>query len=127
MGQPPASRANPLPFPPSLLGLRVSGDLAEMTFFQTRRGKTVCYPATSPKEPPTTLQSAVRSRFAAAVTNWKNATPQTRLDYEQISLKASLCATGHNLWQHLSFTQDQAELNSLCRQTGIETSLPPAV
>ncbi len=123
----PAGRPAPLPFPGALLGFRVSGDMAGLTYFQTRRRKLVAYPATSPKEPPTPAQQIQRARFRQAVAAWVAAPITTKRAYESVSLAASLCATGHDLWVHLSFTQNASEILDLEHRTGIPLPMPPAV
>lgn len=127
MGQAPGTRLPPLPFPPSLLGLRVSGDIAGYTIYQTRRGQTIFYPASPPKEPATQNQLAQRARWRAAAQSWKAASQATRADYERISIAASLCATGYDLWVHMACLQRAAELASLIRITGITIPMPPPV
>lgn len=56
---------------------------------------------------------------------WKATYPEERDEYERISLKASLACTGLNLWIHLSFNQDEQELETLNRLTGERAILPP--
>jgi hypothetical protein len=116
-----------LPFDPAFLGGRLSGDIGGITLYQTRKGKTVAYPASPPKSPPSDAQLSHRIRWRNASKNWTLAAPQNRLDYEATSLRLSLPATGHNLWMHLSFTQSQPVLNVYNAQTGFTLPMPPPV
>jgi hypothetical protein len=116
-----------LPFDPALLGFRLSGDLGGVTLYQTKKGKTVAYPAAPPKSPPSNAQLAHRLRFGTAARNWKFATEATRLDYESCSLRLSLPATGHNMWIFLSFTQDRGALQTFNHQSGLNLPMPPPV
>lgn len=116
-----------LPFDPALLGFRLSGDLGGVTLYQTKRGKTVAYPAAPPKSPPTNPQLAHRLRFANAARNWSSTAPHVRQDYEYCSMVLSLPATGLNLWMFLSFTQDAGALATFNHQARLNLPMPPPV
>lgn len=115
----------PLGIHPDMLGLRVSGDLGEMTMYTTRHLRMVIYPKSPPQMPATPGQVRHRTRWAIAVENWKALPDYTRDEWERVSIEASLMMTGHNLWMHFSFSQDQESLASLNRQANASLSLPP--
>lgn len=116
-----------LPVDPALLGLRLSGDIGGITLYQTKRGKTVAYPAASPKQPPSIHQLHRRNRWSNAVFNWTAAAESVRIDYEACTLRLSLPATGHNLWMHLSFAQDPLALAAFNHASGLHLPMPPPV
>lgn len=111
--------------PWQFLGLNVSGDLAGFTCYTDRYGKKVWYPKAPPETPETPGQRQQRDRFTLAVNSWKDSTDEIRTAYENVTLTASLCMTGHNLWISLSFSQDDRLRETLIRQTGIYIPLPP--
>lgn len=102
----------------SLIGLSISGDLGDYTLFKTRRGKLVAYPRTVAGEPPSAPQVAHRAAFAVLVHRWNAFTSEQRTAYEAASQQCSLMMTGHNLWIHCAFKQDEAEIRTIERLTG---------
>jgi hypothetical protein len=122
---PPVAMA--LTIPASVLGLIVSGDVDGLTIYTDRYGQKIAYPKSPPDKPPSALQIIQRDRFRAAMNNWKVADAQVRADYESVSLLASLCMTGLNLWLHFSLKGRQSALTTLSRQTGITLPMPPAI
>jgi len=113
--------------PWNMIAVEASGDLAGFTLYTDMHGRKVVFPKTPPEVPETPNQRRWRDRFRAAVLNWKAAPHQLRAAFEAVSLKASLCMTGHNLWVSLSLTQDAGLCATLARQTGIPIELPPPV
>lgn len=117
----------PLGFPPSLLGFWVSGDFAGETYYTDRFHRIVSFPIAPPCDPPSPMQVKQRGRFATAVANWHVADAADREGFEEISLRASLCMTGLNLWIHTSLKGNFEQLGTLQRQTGISVNDPPFV
>lgn len=114
-------------FPLELLGLNISGDIGGYTMYQDRWRRLEVYPRSPPEVPCSAAQRRRRYQFAVAVQNWRDASEAVRQAYERASLKASLMATGHNLWIRESFRQDAGELATLEAHTGEVLPLPPAV
>lgn len=110
--------------PVSLLGFIVKGDLAGQTIYTDRHGRKVYFPQAPPNKPPSPLQVVQRARFAAALGNWKALSHQQKAAWEAITLKASLCMTGHNLFIHVSLRGDFSNLATLQAQTGIDVDDP---
>ncbi len=113
--------------PASMLGLVVSGDLAGQTIYTDRFGRKVYFEQAPPKQGPSPMQIIQRARFAEALRNWSDASIATRDGYESISLRASLCMTGLNLWIHVSLRHTTELLATLQRQTGLTVADPPLV
>jgi hypothetical protein len=122
-----AKRPAPSPYPPSLIAMRISGDLAGYTYYQTRRGQTVGYPAAPPKEPPTPSQLAQRQRFRDAAANWQALSQAHRDAWERMSLRCHLMATGYDCWIHFSLTGNERELAALARRGSEDLQQPPKV
>lgn len=114
----------PLGFPPSLLGLRVSGDVAGLTVYTDRRGINVWYKAVVPQKPPTAAQVVQRARFAQAMDLWSTLTLEERHAYRMACDRLSLCMLGHNLWIIVCMLPDDQLWETLCRQTRLQLALP---
>jgi len=114
-----------LAVPPSLLGTRVSGDVAGYTLYTDKNGAPVIFPRHPPKVPRSILQAKQRTRFAIAVTRWHEAPAIVREAYEAMSLKLSLPMTGLNVWMKLSLTQDEGLRQTLERQSALSLPMPP--
>jgi len=113
--------------PWNLLGIEVSGDLADITIYTDRFFKKIAYPKSPPKEPPSAEQITLRSRFRTAVLNWKAAPEAVRQAYEAASIATSIPCTGHNVWVSTSLSHQTARLRTLERQSGIILADPPLV
>ncbi|KKM79862.1 hypothetical protein LCGC14_1345700 [marine sediment metagenome] len=113
--------------PASMLGLIVSGDIDGLSIYTDRHGRKIAYPKSPPTKPPSPLQVFQRTRFKNAMSNWRNATQNTRRNYENVSLLTSLAMTGLNLWLHFSLKGRPAALSTLSRQAGITLTMPPSV
>jgi hypothetical protein len=113
--------------PPSLWGIMVSGDVGDLTVYTDRYGKKVFYKKAPPEKPASVLQALQRGRFRDAMANWKALPQATRDDWETVSLRASLCMTGLNMWIHFSLKGTMAGLHTFVHQTGILLDYPPAV
>jgi hypothetical protein len=109
----------------SFLGLEVSGDLADVTMWRTRRGKIVCYPRTVPGEPASPPQLLHRVHFFQSVERWKLLTPSQKADYEEAAKRCSLPMTGHNLWIRWTFAGNASEKATIERLSGITLIAPP--
>lgn len=114
----------PFGWPASLLGFLVSGDFAGQTYYTDRHFNVVHFPQAPPCQPPSPMQVKQRARFGMAVANWKGASAADREGFEEISLRASLCMTGLNLFMHTAMSGKYEELATLQRQTGISVNDP---
>jgi len=110
--------------PFSLYGFLISGDLADLTTYKSRRGKIVTFAKTWPKKPATPAQEAQRQRFRDAAQAWQALTPAARAQWELATLRASLCLNGYDLFVHWHTTQDELAIRTLERQTHTQL-LPP--
>lgn len=114
----------PFGLPVSYLGIMVSGDLCGQTIYTDRFYRKVFFPQAPPCQPPSPMQVKQRARFAAAVAAWHGADEADRVGFEAISLRASLCMTGLNLFMHTALTGKFEQLGTLQRQTGISVNDP---
>lgn len=116
-----------LGFPASIIGLMVSGDIDGITIYTDRHGRKVNYKKAPPEKPASVLQAAQRGRFRDAMTNWKAAGEAVQVDWENASLRSSLCMTGLNLWLHFSLKGSAEGLATFSHQTAIALNMPPVV
>jgi hypothetical protein len=117
----------PFGIPCNVIGLIVSGDLAGQTIYSDKFMRKVWFPQAPPKKPPSPMQVKQRARFATAMANWKSQTDAVKEAWEQITLRASLVMTGHNLWVHFSLSGDFVALETLQQQTRVTVANPPVV
>ena len=113
--------------PANILGLIVSGDINGISIYTDRHGRKIAYEKAPPTKPASVLQALQRGRFRDAMANWKAATTAIKTDWENASLKASLCMTGLNMWLHFSLKGRTEALFTISSQTGITLSMPPVV
>lgn len=114
------------PMASNVLGLVVSGDLGDLTIYTDRFGKKIVFPKSPPKDPPSAAQTVQRERFRSAQQAYMALTSQEKIAYEDLALAASLCATGQNLFIHVSLKHSFEFLATLQRQWGIPVPNPPA-
>lgn len=117
----------PLGYPVDLLGFMVSGDIGGFTIYTDRFYRKVIFPIAPPCEPPSPMQVKQRARFASAMASWRAADQADRDGFEEISLRASLCMTGLNLWIHTCLKGTFVQLATLQRQTGVSVNDPAFV
>lgn len=110
----------------SLLGFGLSGDLGDLTFYTTRRGKCVAFPRTKPSKPPSPAQNTQRHRFRLAMAAWWDLTPAQRANYERVVHRLSICMTGINLWIHYCLCFDSGNFATLQSQAGLSLTMPPS-
>jgi hypothetical protein len=115
-----------MPYARAILGLQVAGDLGDLTYYTTRRGKVVAYPISPPKELPSAAQLLCRARFKAAQAAWSALTAEDKADWESASLKGSCPATGQNLYMSAAMTES-GWVAALSRQTGVPLTEPDHV
>jgi hypothetical protein len=116
--------AEGIPF--CLLGLQISGDVGPWTIYSDRFGKPIVFPRSPPKVPRSERQAAQRQRWRDCCDAW-NALDQAERDaYETLSLRASMCMTGFNLFLKMSMNPDYSTWSLLFEQTGLTYFAPPA-
>jgi len=107
----------------SLLGLVAWGDIGPLTMYRRKDGRLVIFKKTWPNEKPTGDQLDQRSRYSCAALAWRALTPDKRTAWTQAAARASLCATGYNLFLHWKLSGDDSAIATLEHQTS--TSLLP--
>ena len=107
----------------SLFGFVIWGDFGPLTMYHRADGRLVVMLKTWPDKPPSPAQLTQRAVFAAAATTWNALSTAQRLQWSTAAARASLCATGYNLWVHWQITGDQAAIATIERQT--RTTLLP--
>lgn len=108
----------------NLLALSIAGDLGDYTLYQHKKRGLVAYPKSPPLVPNTAAQAAQRQRFTQAVRNWQATSVATRTLFEQVSQRLRVPMTGHNIWLHLSFSQDEPLRRTLEHQAMLPLPLP---
>lgn len=108
----------------SLLGFIVWGDLAEVTIYRDKQGKTIWFPKTYPDKPPSQAQLDQRQVFRDAATEWSYRDASQKKDWHDAARKSSLCMHGYDLFVFWQTTGDEETIRTIERQTGI-TLLPP--
>lgn len=116
-----------LGIPASAIGLIVSGDVDGLTIYTDRRGRKVAYPKSPPKEPPTAMQTTLRSRFKEAQAEYMALTPAEKAAYELLTKATNLCMTGQNLWIHVAMKHTFGLLDTLQHQSGVTVVAPTPV
>jgi len=107
------------------LGINVSGDLAGLTIYTTRRGKKVSFLQSPPTKALSVWQLAWQRNFRWGMFLWRDLTQSERENYGRVCDLASLCMLGHNLWLHAYLGGDNRLLESLSCQYQIPLRLPP--
>jgi len=106
------------------LGTVIWGDLGPLTMYRSKRKKLVVFKKTWPDQPASERQLTWRATWKAAATAWRALTQPQRHQWALAARRASLCATGYNLWLHWKLTGDDAAIRTLEQQT--KTQLLPA-
>lgn len=107
----------------NVLGLIVSGDVADSTIYTDRFGRKTVFPKSPPKEPPSPLQVQQRERFRLAQNAWMALTPAHRQALENATRACSLALTGQNLYIAIALRAEPDLAATIERQSGI--TLPP--
>lgn len=102
-----------------LFGTILSGDLAEVTYWRSHKRQTIVATAkTWPQKPPSELQTVQRQKYTSAIAAWHALTPAQRQQWQLAARRASLCATGYNLFLSFFLSPDTPARQTLERQTG---------
>lgn len=113
--------------PAQIMGLIVSGDVADYTIYTDRHGRKVAFPIAPPKEPPSPLQVQHRARFRTAQQNWTALTAEQKAALELCTQRASLAMTGQNLYIAIALKNQTGLVATLERQTDLTLPAIPYV
>lgn len=111
------------------LGFNSSGDLGPWTFYTAKNQALVWYIKAPPLEPPSVLQESQRNAFRLAAYTWRTLSTEEQQKWETVSSRTHLSINGYNLFVFWILRQEDAAINTLERQSGInliplQTSLP---
>lgn len=104
----------------NFLGIRIQGDLADITCYRSKRGGVIWFLKAPPKCPPSELQNQLREKWRAILDDWLALPEETKANWELITQAASLCLHGLNLYIWWRCSQDDAIIHTLERHTGID-------
>ena len=105
--------------------MHLSGDLGDLTIYQTKTGRIVAFPRSPPHKPPSPAQNTQRYRFRQSVEAWHELPAVDRLRYETACKRLSLCMSGFNLWIHFCLVHDWQTLATLRQQSTLNLATPP--
>lgn len=117
-----------MPNPPEpklrwMLGLLAWGDLADLTWYRSKRGNVVVIAKTWPDKPPSDEQLAHRAKFKQAIDQWNALTRSAKARWTTAARRAWLCMHGLDLFLHWKLTGDEPAIRTIERQTA--TTLIP--
>lgn len=115
------------PLSANILGLQVSGDLGPLTIYTDRLGRKIAFPKSPPKKPPSPAQVIQRARFSSAQAAYMALSDPQKESYELLTILASFCLTGQNLFISVALTHSFQFLDTIERQFGIQVEHPPAL
>lgn len=103
----------------NFIGLRPTGDLANLTAYTSKRNRTVWFPKSPPLKPPSIRQLHQRLLFGNAARGWSQLTQATQDDWNEAARRAHLYLSGFLLYMVWSLTPDRPTINTIERQSGI--------
>jgi hypothetical protein len=101
------------------LGLKIQGDIADITCYTSRRNQIVWYYNAPPKDPPSMLQIGQRNKFRGAAATWNTLPALTRLNWELAARRAHLRISGYCLWTFWIATGRRDIIRTIEHQSGI--------
>jgi hypothetical protein len=102
-----------------LIGLKVQGDLGQITCYTSKRNRVVWYLNAPPMKPPTYLQIEQMNKFRNASLSWLALSGESRVRWSTAASAAHLRITGFNLWTYWQLKGDVAAIRTIEHQTGI--------
>jgi len=109
--------------PWNLLGLRISGDVGDVTLYKNKNGKTVVFPKDRRQDKQSQRRIDQQARFTTAQANWSALTSTEKLALEDMTKKLSIAMTGQNVYISCQLRNDIGGYSTLEDQSGI--TLPP--
>lgn len=103
----------------NVLGLVVSGDLADMTIYTMKNGTKVFFEKAPPKEPPSPDQLTIRNRWRQAATGWKQLGEEGQRLWRLATTRAHARFTAYNIWVSLFVRPDPSAFQTLQNISGI--------
>lgn len=100
------------------MGFNISGDFGPWTFYKSRRGKLVFYPAMPALNPPSPAQIIQQNKFRSAATTWRTLGPEKRNAWARAVKNLSMTITAFSLWTYYICTADQESIETIQRQSG---------
>ena len=107
----------------TFLGIRPTGDLANLTAYTASNGRVVWFPKSPPLKPPSARQIHQRLLFGNAGRGWNLLKQETRDDWKEAAYRAHLHLSGYLLYLVWTLTQDRPAIRTVERLSGI-TLLP---
>jgi len=103
----------------NFLGLRPTGDFADLTAYTTSAGKTVWFLKSPPQKPPSVRQLHQRQMFRNAARAWRELGQETRNDWNEAARRAHLYLSGYLLFLVWIVTPDRPAIRTIERLSGI--------
>lgn len=107
----------------NFLGFNPTGDLAQFTYYTSRRRRPVFYLAAPALKPPSEQQLHQRNKFRNVGRLWRALHPDQRADWLAAAPAAGLRITGYNLFTWWSLKRHPGILATIARHSGV--TLPP--
>lgn len=96
-----------------LLGFHPTGDLADLTFYTSKRNGVVFFVKAPPLEPPSVMQLHQRNKFRIVAELWRLLPKVKRQAWETATLRGGLKMTGYNLYTYWHLTRDRATIETI--------------
>jgi len=110
----------------SFIGLRIQGDLGDLTCYRDKRGQLISFLSTKPKMPQTAAQRTQRQTLSAAADLWRGLDTAAQATWTAAASKARLRITGYNLWCYTIMKGDPTIAQTVAHQSGITLDPDPA-
>lgn len=103
----------------NFIGLRPTGDFADLTVYTNKRGRIVWFDKSPPDKPPSTRQLHQRQMFRYAAQGWRHLRESNRNDWNTAARRAGLYLSGYLLYLVWIIKPDRPAIRTIERQTGI--------
>lgn len=101
------------------LGLKVQGDIANLTCYTSRRNRIVWYLNAPPDKPPSVAQIGQRNKFRGAANTWRSASQATRDKWNTAARQAHLRLSGYATWTFWIATGRRDIIQTIEHQSGV--------
>lgn len=112
-------------FQPDLLGLQISGDIGDVTYYVNKNQKVVAFPKDWRQEATSPARAAARERFRLAQAQWADLTNEQKETLENACRKLVMAMTGQNLYISVALKNDMEAYETVERQSGLTLPPPP--